>query len=82
MCWYLLNYLECFQFTKYNLFAISNHSGSLDFGHYYAQCKIENYWYELNDSKVTKLSELQMESSHVYALFYEKMTWFTINTID
>jgi ubiquitin C-terminal hydrolase len=43
----------------------------LDFGHYYSQCKLENSWFEFNDSKV-KLDSLNKESSNVYALFFEK----------
>jgi len=48
---------DCFdskQNTKYNLYAVSNHIGSLDMGHYFAYCKIDNSWYEFNDSSVTK----------------------------
>jgi len=59
------------QKTKYNLYAISNHTGTLDFGHYYAYCKIENTWYEFNDSYVTNITDIENESNSVYALFYE-----------
>jgi ubiquitin C-terminal hydrolase len=40
--------------VKYDLYAVSNHYGSLAFGHYTAFCK--NYetgkWYDFNDSSV------------------------------
>ena len=38
--------------TKYNLFAISNHIGNINSGHYYSQIKINNNWYCFEDSKV------------------------------
>ncbi|UJR08157.1 hypothetical protein I4U23_012431 [Adineta vaga] len=39
----------------YNLFGISNHSGTAYSGHYIAQCKhpFTNYWHEFNDSSRT-----------------------------
>lgn len=65
---------DCIEYgvnTKYNLFALSNHSGAIEFGHYYSDCKIEDQWFEFNDSKV-KLDSLNKESSNVYALFFER----------
>ena len=38
--------------TKYKLFGISNHSGTIDFGHYYSYTKVGDNWYEFNDSFV------------------------------
>ena len=34
--------------TKYLLYGIGNHTGSVNFGHYYAYIKIKNQWYEFN----------------------------------
>ena len=56
--------------TKYKLFGVSNHSGTLDFGHYYSYTKVNNKWYEFNDSSVYQRS-ISYNSSNVYALFYE-----------
>ena len=56
--------------TKYKLFGVSNHSGTLDFGHYYSYTKVNNSWYEFNDSSVYQRS-ISYNSSNVYALFYE-----------
>ena len=49
---------------------MSNHSGTLDFGHYYSYTKVNNSWYEFNDSSVYQRS-ISYNSSNVYALFYE-----------
>jgi len=59
--------------TKYKLYAISNHKGDLDFGHCWANCKINKKWYEFNDSKVVEIQNLDFNNEIVYALFYEKV---------
>jgi ubiquitin carboxyl-terminal hydrolase 4/11 len=43
---------------KYDLYAVSNHYGSLAFGHYTAYCKNPEtgQWYDFNDSSVTTIS--------------------------
>lgn len=59
----------------YNLFGISNHSGTVYSGHYVAQCKhpFTNQWHEFNDSSVFSLSDKsQIISSNAYVLFYER----------
>ncbi|CAF1285748.1 unnamed protein product [Adineta steineri] len=59
----------------YNLFGISNHSGTAYSGHYIAQCKhpFTNQWHEFNDSSVHSLNEKQqIISSNAYVLFYER----------
>lgn len=60
------NYDEC----NYSLFGISNHLGSIDFGHYYAKCKINDQWYEFNDSNVSIDKSINTNLSSVYCLFY------------
>jgi len=62
------------QGAKYNLFGVSNHSGSLGGGHYTAYCKnrLNGNWYHCNDSSVTQLKSLDsIHSSAAYLLFYE-----------
>ena len=59
--------------AKYSLYGIGNHSGSIDFGHYYAYIKINNSWYEFNDSSVSSYSEGSRSSSTAYVLFYKKI---------
>jgi ubiquitin carboxyl-terminal hydrolase 4/11/15 len=42
----------------YDLYAVSNHFGSLNGGHYtaYGYNSIANRWYEFNDSSVSSVS--------------------------
>ena len=59
--------------AKYSLYGIGNHSGSINFGHYYAYIKINNTWYEFNDSSVSTYSKGDDNSSSTaYVLFYKK----------
>ncbi|XP_051494531.1 ubiquitin carboxyl-terminal hydrolase 2 isoform X2 [Apus apus] len=57
----------------YNLYAISNHSGTTMGGHYTAYCKspISSEWHSFNDSRVTPMSSSHVRSSDAYLLFYE-----------
>ncbi|KAK2912857.1 ubiquitin carboxyl-terminal hydrolase 2a isoform X1 [Channa argus] len=57
----------------YNLYAVSNHSGTTMGGHYTAYCRNPNLgeWYTFNDSRVTPMSSSQVRSSDAYVLFYE-----------
>lgn len=60
--------------VKYDLFAVSNHSGSLSGGHYtaYAKNSSNDQWYSFNDSHVSKLkNEASIVSNSVYTLFYQ-----------
>jgi ubiquitin carboxyl-terminal hydrolase 2/21 len=59
----------------YNLFGISNHSGSIYTGHYIAQCKhpFTHEWHEFNDSSVHLISDnSRIISANAYVLFYER----------
>ncbi|XP_061923878.1 ubiquitin carboxyl-terminal hydrolase 2a isoform X1 [Entelurus aequoreus] len=57
----------------YNLYAVSNHSGTTMGGHYTAYCRnpTSGEWYTFNDSRVTPMSSSQVRSSDGYVLFYE-----------
>ncbi|CAL8350296.1 unnamed protein product [Lota lota] len=57
----------------YNLYAVSNHSGTTMGGHYTAYCRnpTSGEWYSFNDSRVTPMSSSQVRSSDAYVLFYE-----------
>uniref|UniRef100_A0A3Q2CZ86 Ubiquitin carboxyl-terminal hydrolase 2 n=1 Tax=Cyprinodon variegatus TaxID=28743 RepID=A0A3Q2CZ86_CYPVA len=57
----------------YNLYAVSNHSGTTMGGHYTAYCRNPSSaeWYTFNDSRVTPMSSSQVRSSDAYVLFYE-----------
>ena len=64
----------------YDLYAISNHYGTLNAGHYTAFCKnpIAKKWYDFDDSHVSNLgSSLQDVQNRVmtkaaYVLFYRR----------
>ncbi|KAL4647545.1 ubiquitin carboxyl-terminal hydrolase 2-like [Arapaima gigas] len=60
----------------YNLYAVSNHSGTTMGGHYTAYCRNPalGEWYTFNDSRVTPMSSSQVRSSDAYVLFYELAT--------
>ncbi|XP_054251606.1 ubiquitin carboxyl-terminal hydrolase 2 isoform X1 [Indicator indicator] len=57
----------------YNLYAVSNHSGTTMGGHYTAYCKspVSSEWHSFNDSRVTPMSSSHIRSSDAYLLFYE-----------
>lgn len=60
----------------YNLFAISNHSGTLRGGHYttYAKNSYNNNWYSFNDSRVKQIKNIDdIVSNTAYMLFYQKV---------
>lgn len=64
---------------QYELYAVSNHYGSLAFGHYTAYAK--NYetgkWYDFNDSSVSELdSPNEVVSSAAYVLYYIRKDFF------
>ena len=61
-------------YTKYDLFAVSNHIGNINTGHYYSNIKIGNIWYCFEDSKVYKIgAQIDMNTKEVYTLFYKKV---------
>ncbi|XP_044294508.1 ubiquitin carboxyl-terminal hydrolase 8 isoform X1 [Varanus komodoensis] len=57
---------------RYNLFAVSNHYGGLDGGHYTAYCKnaAKQRWYKFDDHEVSEISAPSVKSSAAYILFY------------
>lgn len=67
----------CTQKGSYDLIGISNHSGSLNFGHYFAYCRDSvGDWYECNDSFVSKANCISNQginsSNSAYVLIYER----------
>ena len=58
---------------KYDLFGICNHMGGVSGGHYTAFVKnANNNWYHFNDTRVSKIKESELQSSHAYCFFYRK----------
>lgn len=71
----------------YDLYAVSNHYGSLAFGHYTAYSKNPdtNKWYDYNDSSVSILgdaAEDEVVSSAAYVLYYIRRDFFPSKEID
>jgi len=58
--------------TKYDLFGVVEHSGSLGAGHYVATVKntIDSKWYLYDDKIVVPVEESRIVSSNAYMLFY------------
>ncbi|XP_026738655.1 ubiquitin carboxyl-terminal hydrolase 8 isoform X2 [Trichoplusia ni] len=64
--------LHCPNNHSYNLYAVSNHYGSMEGGHYTAYCKSSVYgkWYKYDDHVVTEIPASEVKSSAAYILFY------------
>ncbi len=64
--------------SSYDLFAVSNHQGSIAAGHYMAVCKApsppgskeKDQWYCFNDVSVNKLAASAVPSPNAYLLCY------------
>ena len=65
----------------YDLYAISQHYGSLSSGHYTAVCRNRDRWYSFDDERVSRLTEENIVTSAAYLLFYKKrsLTCLKIN---
>lgn len=61
---------------SYDLYAISNHYGSMESGHYTAYCKNMQYkkWFKYDDLSVSPLDASDVCSSAAYILFYTNKT--------
>ena len=59
--------------AKYDLIAISNHSGYLGGGHYtaYAKNSIDKKWHSFNDSYVSEVNEGSLIGEEAYVLIYQ-----------
>ena len=64
------------QYSKYDLFAVSQHYGGCGGGHYTAVCKnYDGKWYDYNDSSCSPSSSNSVVSASAYVLFYRKQNW-------
>lgn len=73
----LSNYVSSPQREKpmYDLFAVANHEGNLNSGHYYAYSwnNASRNWYYFNDQEIKLVKNLQkIVSPDAYILFYSK----------
>lgn len=57
---------------SYSLFAVANHYGTMNSGHYTACCKspVSQSWYKFNDETVSSISPAEVKSAAAYVLFY------------
>lgn len=60
-------------FAKYELRAMTNHTGTLDSGHYTALGRRDCQWYTFNDGTVTPKSNPVLESEAPYLLYFSLM---------
>ncbi|EPY74532.1 ubiquitin carboxyl-terminal hydrolase 31-like protein [Camelus ferus] len=60
----------------YDLYAVCNHHGTMQGGHYTAFCKnsVDGLWYCFDDSEVQQLSEDEVCTQTAYILFYQRRT--------
>ncbi|XP_009702897.1 PREDICTED: ubiquitin carboxyl-terminal hydrolase 31 [Cariama cristata] len=60
----------------YDLYAVCNHHGTMQGGHYTAYCKnsVDGQWYCFDDSDVQQLSENEVCKQTAYILFYQRRT--------
>ncbi|EKE41090.1 hypothetical protein ENUP19_0328G0031 [Entamoeba nuttalli] len=59
--------------TKYELYATIDHAGSINHGHFTANCKINDLWYHFDDETVKPLNKIDIVSEKSYILFYERI---------
>ncbi|KAF7369862.1 Ubiquitin carboxyl-terminal hydrolase [Mycena sanguinolenta] len=57
---------------EYDLFAVINHEGQINNGHYTNYARYEDEWYRFDDTKVTPASLGSVLASHAYMCFYVK----------
>ncbi|CAH0388905.1 unnamed protein product [Bemisia tabaci] len=59
--------------NRYSLFAVVNHIGSLDLGHYTAFIRHKkDQWFKCNDDHITQVKKSDVLASEGYLLFYHK----------
>lgn len=75
----IVNGLSVFSSAKnkdclYDLYAVCNHFGSLNSGHYTACClnPLNGHWYRYDDNKTELISEENLSQQSAYILFYQR----------
>lgn len=65
------------RYTRFNLFAVSNHYGTMDAGHYTAYCKNPEYnrWFKFDDQDVMEINGNEVRSAAAYILFYSAIDY-------
>ena len=64
-------------FSKYDLFAISQHFGGMGSGHYTAVCKnVDGFWYNYDDVNIRRINNLnKICTNAAYVLFFRRQNW-------
>ncbi|KAG6728941.1 ubiquitin carboxyl-terminal hydrolase 5 isoform X1 [Carya illinoinensis] len=59
----------------YELYALTNHYGSMGGGHYTAHIKLldENRWYNFDDNHISHINEEEVKTAAAYVLFYRRV---------
>ncbi|CDS41499.1 ubiquitin carboxyl terminal hydrolase 4 [Echinococcus multilocularis] len=69
---YLSKEAKC-ENTLYDLYAVVNHMGKLDEGHYYASIRIEDgRWFRVNDTQYSEVRKESVVTPDAYILFYQR----------
>ena len=55
----------------YSLYAVNNHTGGINGGHYFSYVLQNGIWYEFNDKYVRLANQHNIVSSNAYILFYK-----------
>lgn len=63
-----INHEEC----EYELVGVNIHNGSINRGHYYAKCKVENNWYKYDDNLVKSININEYKDKNALVLFYKQ----------
>lgn len=60
----------------YDLYAVCNHTGNMNSGHYTAFCRNhrDGQWYSYDDTQVNPISESEVVTKGAYMLFYSRRT--------
>ncbi|CAK5267757.1 unnamed protein product [Mycena citricolor] len=58
---------------KYNLYAVTNHTGNLTSGHYTAFIADRDGWKSCDDSSIRSVDEKQVVNQRAYVLFYKRV---------
>ena len=65
--------------VRFNLYAVSNHFGSLEGGHYTAYCSSDvlKKWYKFDDQDVSVMDGSDVVTPAAYILFYTAIEGLT-----
>ena len=68
---------ESDMFSKYEIFAVVTHSGTLESGHYVSFVRLRRRWYRCDDAWITEVDEATVRASQCYMIFYVQKTLYS-----